>query len=262
MHDESNVLFDKKYVLLGTDGIKFVCFCPLQLNIKSIKDGFPMSKPITECVECSHYLVSGTATAFAKELDINDYFYCTYKIDSLKDDKIHANQAEKFEKDLVDKIMTNEGKIYYFSIYNSFFDIETFEEISYSHNKVIEYNRKNASLFKTSEIDIEELRPGKIDYTLKNEIDKKYQKLINNQIVCSIQEFALEEDASYSVYNIKKNKEYIIQSTTWGYYYIIDYLHTGNYCLFDDIQAKEWRLTQVIKSFNGKLRNRVIWSMM
>ena len=121
MHDESNVLFDKKYVLLGTDGIKFVCFCPLQLNIKSIKDGFPMSKPITECVECSHYLVSGTATAFAKELDINDYFYCTYKIDSLKDDKIHANQAEKFEKDLVDKIMTNEGKIYYFSIYNSFF---------------------------------------------------------------------------------------------------------------------------------------------
>ena len=86
MHDESNVLFDKKYVLLGTDGIKFVCFCPLQLNIKSIKDGFPMSKPITECVECSHYLVSGTATAFAKELDINDYFYCTYKIDSLKDD--------------------------------------------------------------------------------------------------------------------------------------------------------------------------------
>ena len=61
-----------------------------------------MSKPITECVECSHYLVSGTATAFAKELDINDYFYCTYKIDSLKDDKIHANQAEKFEKDLKD----------------------------------------------------------------------------------------------------------------------------------------------------------------
>ena len=60
----------------------------------------------------------------------------------------------------------------------------------------------------------------------------------------------------------KKNKEYIIQSTTWGYYYIIDYLHTGNYCLFDDIEAKEWRLTQVIKSFNGKLRNRVIWSMM
>ena len=86
--------------------------------------------------------------------------------------------------------------------------------------------------------------------------------MINNQIVCSIQEFALEEDASYSVYNIKKNKEYIIQSTTWGYYYIIDYLHTGNYCLFDDIEAKEWRLTQVIKSFNGKLRNRVIWSMM
>ena len=46
MHDESNVLFDKKYVLLGTDGIKFVCFCPLQLNIKSIKDGFIYLSPL------------------------------------------------------------------------------------------------------------------------------------------------------------------------------------------------------------------------
>ena len=35
-----------------------------------------------------------------------------------------------------------------------------------------------------------------------------------------------------------------------------------SYLWVDDIEAKEWRLTQVIKSFNGKLRNRVIWSMM